>query len=69
MSRGIGHPTGEMMIAEALRAGMDYTTASCAPLSLVQDIIATRQIMDEGYRRELTGEDAEADFLRVMSAR
>ena len=58
-----------MIIAEALRAGMDFQSASSAPLSLVQDIIATRQIMEDGYRRELTGEDAEIDFLRVMSAR
>lgn len=58
-----------MIISEALRAGMDYASAACLPLSLVQDIIATRQIMDDGYRRELTGDDAEEDFLRVMSAR
>ena len=58
-----------MMIAEAMRAGMDFTSAANAPLSLVQDIVATRQIMEDGDRRELTGEDAEADCLRVMSAR
>jgi hypothetical protein len=58
-----------MIIAEAMRAGMDYKSAAGEPLSLVQDVIASRQIMEDGYRRELTGDDAEADFLRVMSAR
>lgn len=58
-----------MIIGEALRSGVDFSTAEDAPLSLMQDIIATRQIMQEGYRRELTGADAEADFMRVMSAR
>lgn len=58
-----------MIIAEALRAGMDYPSASSEPLSLVLDIIATRQIMEQGYRRELTGSDAEADFIRAMSAK
>ena len=58
-----------MIIAEAMRAGMDFVSASNAPLSLVLDVIATRQIMVDGYQRELTGDDAEADFLRVMSAR
>lgn len=58
-----------MMISEAMRSGMDYQSAANAPLSLVLDVIATRQIIAEGYRRELTGNDAEADFLRVMSAK
>lgn len=58
-----------MIIGEAMRAGFDYTSAADMPLSLVLDVIATRQIMEDGYRRELTGEDAERDFLRVMSAK
>lgn len=58
-----------MIIGEAVRAGMDYVSARDEPLSLVLDLIASRQIMEEGYRRELTGQDAEADFMRVMGAR
>lgn len=58
-----------MIIAEALRSGMDFPSATEEPQSLVMDIIETRLIMENGHRRELTGEDAEADFLRVMSAK
>ena len=58
-----------MIIGEAMRAGMDFTSACDAPLSLVLDIIATRQIMEDGYRRELTGEDAEEDFLKAMATK
>lgn len=58
-----------MILGQAMWAGMDCTSAATLPLSLVLDIIATRQIMEQGYSRELTGDDAEADFLRVMSAR
>lgn len=61
--------TGEMILCEAMGTGMDYGTAMDAPLSLVQDIIASWQILKLGFRRELTGEDAEADFRRVMSAK
>lgn len=58
-----------MIIADALHAGMDYQTAESAPLSLVLDVVAANQIMVDGYRRELEGQDAEDDFMRVMSAR
>lgn len=58
-----------MVIGEAMRAGMDFMSAANAPLSLVLDLIATRQIMQDDYHRELTGDDAEEDFLRVMRAR
>ena len=58
-----------MVIGEAMRAGMDFMSAANAPLSLVLDLIATRQIMQDDYQRELTGDDAEEDFLRVMRAR
>lgn len=58
-----------MVIGEAMRAGMDFMSAANAPLSLVLDLIAIRQIMQDDYQRELTGDDAEEDFLRVMRAR
>ena len=58
-----------MIVREAMRAGMDYFSAWHEPLSLVLDIIAARQIMEDGYRRVLKGKDAEDDFLRVMSAK
>lgn len=58
-----------MILEEAVRSGLDYESATALPLSMVQDVIASRQILEEGYERELTGADVEADFLRVMSAR
>lgn len=61
--------TGEMMIAQALEAGLDFATALHAPVSLVEDIVAAHMIEHHGFERELTGQDAEEDFLRVMSAK
>ena len=58
-----------MIIAEAIRTGMDYESAAGEPLSLVEDIIATKQILEDGYDREFFGEDAEDDFRRTMSVR
>lgn len=58
-----------MIIAEAMRAGMDYDSAAWQPLSLVEDIIATRQILEDDYDRELTGQDAEDDFQAAMRVR
>lgn len=59
-----------MVLYAALDAGLDYETAMTLPLSLVEDIIATHQIMTMGYDRVLTDpRDIEADFVKMMSAR
>lgn len=59
-----------MILYAALDAGLDYDTAMVLPLSLVEDIIATHQIMTMGYDRVLTDpRDIENDFVKMMSAR
>lgn len=59
-----------MVLYAALSAGLDYETAMVLPESLVEDVIATDQIMTQGYDRILTDpRDIEADFIKMMSAR
>lgn len=54
----------------ALAAGIDFDTAMVMPLSLLQDIIASKQLLGGGFRRVFTEEeDVEADFIRTFSLR
>lgn len=57
-----------MILYMALRIGLDTLTAYAMPASLLEDMIATWQIMECGYERVPTNEkDIEDDFLRTMS--
>lgn len=59
-----------MVLYSGLAAGVDFDTAWCMPVSLLEDIVATHQIMTLGYERIYTDpRDIEDDFLRTMSAR
>ena len=62
--------TSGMVIYAAMQSGLDYDTIMELPKSLVEDIIASHQILSMEYRRIYTDEkDIEDDFLRTMSAR
>lgn len=59
-----------MILYAALDAGLDCDSAMIMPLSMVEDIIATHQIMTQGYERIYTDpRDIEDDFIRTFSAR
>lgn len=59
-----------MILYAALDAGLDCDNAMIMPLSMVEDIIATHQIMTQGYERIYTDpRDIEDDFMRTFSAR
>lgn len=59
-----------MILYAALDAGLDFDSAMVMPLSMVEDIIATHQIMTQGYERIYTDpRDIEDDFMRTFSAR
>lgn len=58
-----------MILANAIGAGMDFMTAMEAPFSMVQDLIASHEILHLGFRRELTGDDAEDEFMRLMAVK
>ena len=59
-----------MYLSMALAAGIDFDTAMVMPLSLLQDIIASKQLLGGGFRRVFTEEeDVEADFIRTFSLR
>lgn len=52
----------------ALHIGLDMRTAYAMPVSMLDDMIATWQILECGYERVPTTEkDIEADFVRTMS--
>lgn len=59
-----------MILYTAIQIGLDMQTALCMPVSMLDDMIATWQIMECGYNRVPTTEkDIEADFLKTMSWR
>lgn len=62
--------THEMTLYAGLSAGLDYDTAMTMPLSMLEDIVATHQIMTMGYQRVYTDpDDMEDDFIKTMSVR
>lgn len=62
--------TPEMILYAGLSAGVDFDSAMIMPLTMLEDIIATHQIMTQGYNRVYTDpKDIENDFLQTMSAR
>lgn len=59
-----------MILAEALTSGFDYAHAISAPRSLLEDVIATRQLMSGHFERIYTDEkDIEDDFRRTFAAK
>lgn len=59
-----------MILAEAMAAGFDYAHAISAPRSLLEDVIATGQLMSGRFQRVFTDEkDIEDDFRRTFAAK
>lgn len=59
-----------MILWTAIRIGLTMETALCMPVSMLDDMIATWQIMECGYDRVPTTEkDIEDDFRKTMSWR
>ena len=59
-----------MILYTTMHIGIDLQAALAMPVSLLNDMIATWQIMECGYDRVPTSEkDIEADFIKTMSWR
>jgi len=57
-----------MILAEALNLGLGYPVAMCMPKSMIEDMIATRQLMSGMYDRIFTDpQDIEDDFRKTFS--
>lgn len=53
-----------------MSAGLDVRTALCMPRSMLEDVIASHDILEAEWEREYTDpDDIERDFLRTMSKR
>ena len=59
-----------MLLYTALHIGLDMQTAISMPLSMLEDMLATWQIMECGYERvPITEQEKEDAFIRTMSLR
>lgn len=59
-----------MMLYTALNVGLEMPTALAMPVSMLEDLIATWQLMECGYERvAVTEQEQEDEFLRAMSWR
>lgn len=56
-----------MYLYQALALGIDYSTAMDMPMGLLQDVIASGQILDGGYKRIMRGDDAEDEFRAIFA--
>ena len=65
----IGQLCGELYLYYGLRIGLSLDDALDMPKSLLDDLIASDQIISDGFKRKPTAKDNERELRHIFSLR